>query len=239
MKSESTISCIIVDDEPLAIDILRGYIGQIDHLELMDTCTDAMSAFRALNQHKVDLLFLDIEMPEMSGIDFIRSLSSPPKVIFTTAHREYAIESYDLSAVDYLLKPISFSRFFKAVSKLIDSNSQPVSTEGKRAQHQTGSIYVYADKKNIKLQFDDILYLESLKDYVRIFTVSKSVTTKNAISRLAELLPKSFLRVHRSFIVNTTKITAFTHQDVEIEEKQIPIGASYKKGVIESLKGTN
>lgn len=232
------ISCLIVDDEALAIEVIKGYVSQIPQLELVATCANAMEAFQVLNSEKIDLLFLDIEMPGMNGLEFIKSLSTAPHVILTTAYREYAIESYEIEVVDYLLKPVSFGRFFKAVTKYLKltadhgapSLAPPMSKE-------KGSIYVYADKKNVKVFFEDILYIESIKDYVRIHTPGKKIVSKNTITRYEELLPDSFIRIHRSYIVNTAKITAFTHHDIEIGEKEIPIGTSYKRGVIERLKG--
>ena len=232
------IKCLIVDDEPLAIGVIKAYIEQVPQLQLITTCSDAMKAFQVLNTQDIDLLFLDIEMPEINGIDFIKSLANPPAIILTTAYREYALQSYEIEVVDYLLKPISFSRFFKAINKYLKSkNDNKVSTTPVSESKKQGSLYVYSNKKNIKVYFDDILYVESVKDYVNIHTTGKNIISKNTITKYEELLPDSFIRVHRSFIVNTSKITAFTHHDVEIGEKEIPIGSSYKKGVMEILKG--
>ena len=231
-----TIKCLIVDDEPLAINVLEGYLQQVPQLELVTTCSDAIQAFQQLNQHKIDLIFLDIEMPGINGIDFIKSLAHPPAIILTTAYREYAIESYEIDVVDYLLKPISFSRFFKAVTKFLNTKMDTVSESVSPSISQLGSIYVYSEKKNVKVNFADILYIESLKDYIRIHTREKNIISKDTISRYEALLPDSFLRVHRSFIVNSAKISAFTHHDIEIGEKEIPIGASYKNRVLDWLK---
>jgi len=232
------IKCLIVDDEPLAREVIKEYIDKVPQLELVKVCEGAMQAFQILNQEKIDLLFLDIEMPGMNGIDFIKSLANSPEVILTTAYREYALQSYEVEVLDYLLKPISFSRFFKAINKYLklqgDGSSALSSSAPKKAQ---GSLYVYADKKNVKVYFDEILYIESIKDYIRIHTTRKNIISKNTITRYEELLPPSFIRVHRSYIINTAKITAFTHHDIEIGEQEIPIGSSYKKIVIERLKG--
>ena len=231
------IKCLIVDDEPLAILVIKEFLEKVPQLELVKTCADALQAFQVLSQEKIDLVFLDIEMPNLNGIDFIKSLSNPPAIILTTAYREYAMESYEIEVVDYLLKPISFSRFFKAINKYLKStaiNANIVKTvEQKTIQ---GSIYVYANKKNIKVYLADILYVESLKDYVRIHTSTQKITSKDTISRYEKLLPNSFLRVHRSFIINTQKISAYTQHDIEIGEKEIPIGSSYKNKVMELLK---
>lgn len=232
------IKCLIVDDEPLAIDVIKGYVAQIPQLELLATCSDAMQAFQVLNKEQVDLLFLDIEMPGMTGLEFIKSLSTVPHVILTTAYREYALESYEMEVVDYLLKPISFGRFFKAVSKYLKLTANTSAPQlPTNEPKERGSIYVYADKKNIKVYFEDILYIESIKDYVRIHTKGKNIVSKNTITRYAELLPSSFIRVHRSYIINLAKISAYTHHDIEIGEKEIPIGTSYKRVVMERLKG--
>jgi len=231
------IKCLIVDDEPLAILVIKEYVERVPQLELVKTCTDAIQAFQVLSQEEIDLVFLDIEMPGLNGIDFIKSLSNPPSIILTTAYREYAMESYEIEVVDYLLKPISFSRFFKAINKYLKSTATTVSVEQAVEQKTTqGSIYVYSNKKNIKVYLADILYIESLKDYVRIHTTTQKITSKDTISRYEELLPSSFLRVHRSFIINTQKISAFTQHDIEIGEQEIPIGSSYKKRVLGLLK---
>lgn len=232
-----TIKCLIVDDEPLALNIIKEYIHQVPQLQLVGTSTSAMQAFQILNQQSIDLLFLDIEMPEMNGINFIKSLAHPPAVILTTAYREYAIESYEIEVIDYLLKPISFSRFFKSINRYLKSSGekQSQSTFGE-SQASSGSIYVYSNKKNIKVFFNDILYIESIKDYVRIHTPNNKIISKDTISRYEKLLPNSFLRVHRSFIINSKKISAFTHHDIEIGQKEIPIGSSYKREVLERLK---
>lgn len=231
----TSIKCLIVDDEPLAVDVIKGYVKQVPQLELIDTCTDAMSAFQMLNDQPIDLVFLDIEMPGINGISFIKSLTDPPAVILTTAFREYAFESYEIEVVDYLLKPISFDRFFRAINKHMKSTTNSIEASAS-PKKSGGSIYVYSNKKNLKVYFDEILYVESIKDYITIHTTDGQIVSKNTITSFEELLPSIFLRVHRSFMVNTTKITAYTHQDIEIGEKEIPIGTSYKKTVLEQLK---
>ncbi|MEQ9404356.1 MAG: LytTR family DNA-binding domain-containing protein [Cyclobacteriaceae bacterium] len=231
------IKCLIVDDEPLAIDVIEGYVDQVPQLSLVDTCSDAMSAFQIINEQQIDLIFLDIEMPGINGISFIKSLSNPPAVILTTAFREYAIESYEIEVVDYLLKPISFDRFFKAINKHLKSKTSTTTETPAIPAKAGGSIYVYSNKKNLKVYFDDILYVESIKDYITIHISDAQIISKSTITNYEELLPSSFLRVHRSFIINSAKITAFTHQDIEIGEKEIPIGTSYKRVVLEQLKG--
>lgn len=231
------IRCLIIDDEPLAIEVIKMHLSQLPELELVATFNNPIEAIELLKQDTIDLLFLDIEMPLLSGIDFIKTIPNVPKVIFTTAYRNFAIESYELDVVDYLLKPISFSRFFKAINKYKALLELPISKVSTSEEVVTNDhIYVNVNKKFVKIKFADILYIESIKDYIRIHLPDTNIVTKDAISSFEEKLPSEFLRTHRSFIVNTVKITAFTKVDVEIGEKEIPIGSSYKEGVIRFLK---
>ena len=233
-----TYDCIIVDDEPLAIDVIKKYVERTPQLNLIATCTDAIQAYQLINDRSIDLIFLDIEMPELTGFDLARSLPNHSNVIFTTAHREYAVESYELEVVDYLLKPISFQRYFKSITKFLNQKqpSEQNIVEKEVVKMGRDAIYVYADKKNHKVYLDEILYIESLKDYVRIYMEEGNLVTKSTISHYEDKLPSDFLRVHRSFIINRSKITAYTNQDIEIGKKEIPIGVSYKKSVVEQLK---
>lgn len=234
------VQCIIIDDEPLAIALIEAHIAKFPNLEVVATCNNALEGFEVLKSKQVDLIFLDIQMPLLTGIEFLKSLSNPPKVIFTTAYREYAIESYELEVVDYLLKPISFDRFFKAINKYFKTveikEKKEVVVSGK--EYNTGFMYVNVNKKHHKILFSEILYAESLKDYVQIHTKETSIITKDKISDFEQKLPEHFLRTHRSYIVNTNKITAYTTKDVEIGELEIPIGISYKKQVMQNLKLT-
>lgn len=231
------IRCLIIDDEPLAIEVIEAHLSQLPELELVATCNNPIEAIEMLKNDTIDLIFLDIEMPLLSGIDFIKTIPNVPKVIFTTAYRNYAIESYELDVIDYLLKPISFSRFFKAVNKFKALVELPVSAISTSEEIVANDhIYVNVNKKFIKIKFADILYIESIKDYIRIHLPNNNVVTKDAISSFEEKLPSEFLRTHRSFIVNTIKITAFTKVDIEIGDKEIPIGASYKDNVMRYLK---
>lgn len=230
----ASVRCLIVDDEPLALTLMKAHIEQVPQLELVGTCQNALAAFEILKTEKVDLLFLDIQMPVLTGIEFVKSLQEPPAVIFTTAHREYALEGYELNVVDYLLKPIAFIRFFKAINKYLDSRSQQIPSSPK-TEEPPKYIFVNVNKKNLRLAFADILYVESLKDYLRIVSKSQSVVTKGTISAFEQSLPDHFCRVHRSYIVNLEEITAYTQQDIEIGEKEIPIGLSYKQGLMAKL----
>ena len=231
------IKCLISEDEPLAAALIEAHVKQVPNLEVVAICMNALEGFEILKKQSVDLIFLDIQMPLLTGIEFLKSLSNPPKVIFTTAYREYAIESYELEVVDYLLKPISFDRFFKAINKFFKAieSAAPVKVIID-SQNTSGFVYVNSNKKHHKISFSEILYVESIKDYIRIHLADKRIITKDKISDFEHKLPSSFLRTHRSYIVNTDKITAYTANDVEIGRIEIPIGISYKKGVLEALK---
>ncbi|NMH89080.1 LytR/AlgR family response regulator transcription factor [Flavivirga algicola] len=232
--------CLIIDDEPLACTLIADYISKIPQLEVLAICHNALEAFETLKNKQVDLLFLDIQMPTLTGIDFLKSLSNPPKVIFTTAYREYAIESYELEVLDYLLKPIPFERFFKAVDKYFKSvcsiDAQVFPSKSVLVETFPDYIQINMNKKHHRVLFEDIIYAESLKDYVRVHTQNTSITTKEKISDFENKLPAFFIRTHRSYIVNAKKITAFTSQDVELGDREIPIGISYKQQVFEILK---
>jgi len=234
----NSLKCLIVDDEPLAIKLMQRHVEQMPGLELVSSFQNPLEAYAFLKNETIDLVFLDIQMPVLTGLDFVKSLQNPPAIIFTTAYRNYAVESYELDVVDYLVKPISFNRFFKAVNKFMSQRNTekavtpPIMVDSSSPTH----IYVNANKKHIKINFAEILYVESIKDYVRIHTSNNSIMTKDKISEFEKKLSTDFLRIHRSFIVNTQKITAFTAQDVEIGEREIPIGGSYKEVVYKRLK---
>jgi DNA-binding LytR/AlgR family response regulator len=230
--------CLIVDDEPLAIELVQQHVEQVDRLELIGTCQNALEAFEVLKQHKVDLIFLDIQMPMLTGIEFLKSLQNPPKVIFTTAYREYAVEGYELDIVDYLLKPISFNRFFKAINKYFALvEPAPSATPPPLPDPVADFIYLKSNKRTYKVSMNDILYVESLKDYVKVHLPDSRIVTKDKISDFEQRLPSHFLRVHRSFIVNMRKITAFSSNDIEINGVEVPIGISYKEQVMDHLPG--
>lgn len=240
---------MIVDDEPLALDVLETFVQRLDNLELVCRCHNAMEAYSCLQSEQVDLLFLDIQMPKLTGIDFLKSLAHPPKVIFTTAYRDYAVEGYELNVVDYLLKPIAFERFLKAVSKVSAAESQkavaaaPVAaptTVAATQDYKEAFIYLKADKKMVKVMLSDILYIESLKDYIRVKTETKEIISYQKISFLEEKLPTDkFLRIHRSFIVALDKIQAFSATAVDIGKTEIPIGRFYKNEVLQVLNQNN
>lgn len=237
---KESINCLVVDDEPLAIGLLEKHIQQFSQLNLVASCWNAVQAFEILKTNPVDLVFLDIQMPGLSGIEFVKSLQNPPSIIFTTAFRDYAVESYELNVIDYLLKPITFNRFFKAMNKyfsqfeLAQLSHPPTNKTPK--EEDAEFIYVNVNRKYVKVLFQEILYIESIKDYVSIHMENNTIMTKDKISEFEKKLPTYFLRIHRSYIVNTKKVTAFTQHDIEINQKEIPIGISYKKEVIGYLK---
>lgn len=227
-----TLKCIIVDDEPLAIEILESYIAKIEHLEIAGTFRNAVSAFTFLQTNTVDLIFLDIQMPRLTGIDFLKTLKDPPQVIFTTAFRDYAVDGFELEVVDYLLKPIPFERFLKAVAKVMHTPSTAPLPVVKPEMTTEDFVYFKVDKKMVKTRMSEILYIESIKDYVKVKTVEKDIITQQKISYLEESLPKElFLRVHRSFIVNVSKVDAYSATDIELGKHQVPIGRNYKNDV--------
>ena len=230
-------SCIIVEDEPIAAEVLEDYIKQVPFLELKAICSDAIYAMETLQHKKIDLIFLDIHLPKLKGLDFIKTLKNPPLIIITSAYQEYALQGYELNVIDYLLKPIEFNRFLMAVNKLIQQNNTEPSIVLSDAGNIRQYLFFNVSKKKIKVYLDEILYIESLKEYIRITTKEKSILTKFQLGQIEELLAKNnFLRVHRSFIVAKNKIDAFTATDIEIDKKQIPIGRSYKALVIGMLE---
>jgi DNA-binding LytR/AlgR family response regulator len=230
-------SCIIVEDEPLAAEVLTDYVKQVPFLVMKAVCVDAIYAMEMLQTEKIDLIFLDIHLPKLKGFEFLESLKSPPRVIITSAYKEYALQAFELNVIDYLLKPIRFSRFLKAVNKLRQEQETGLSVSAPAAPHERNYFFFNVGKKKVKVFLDEILYIESLREYVRITTREKGILTKFQLSEIEELLSRNnFLRVHRSFIVSKDKISAFTATDVEINNKSIPIGRSYKELVIAVLE---
>lgn len=238
---KSLIKCLVVDDEPLAIELLEKHIEQFPNLELVRSCWNAFDAFEVLKSEPIDLIFLDIQMPGLTGLELVKSLKNPPGIIFTTAFRQYAADSYELDVIDYLIKPITIQRFLKSVNRYMSRQNQPLHFEepNQGVPAEPDYVYLSANRKYVKVVFEDIIYIESLKDYVCIHLSDQEISTKDKISDFELKLPDHFLRIHRSFIVNTRKITAFTAQDIEIGQQEIPIGISYKKEVINQLSRTH
>lgn len=232
------VQCLIIDDEPIAREILENHLQKIEAINVVATCKNAIEAFNEINTNQIDLLFLDINMPEISGLSFAKSINKNIKVIFTTAYREYAIDGFNLQAVDYLLKPISFERLLQAVNKYLGENI-PVDLEVKfeGQEEKNDFIFVRSDRKMIKINFSDIKYIESLSDYVKIHLEDKMVVTRETISNVEAKLPqKDFIRIHRSYIVAIAKIDSFTNEFIEVGKKAIPISRSYKKEVLQRLE---
>ncbi|HEY0611716.1 MAG TPA: LytTR family DNA-binding domain-containing protein [Chitinophaga sp.] len=230
-------SCIIVEDEPLAAEVLEDYIKQVPFLQLKGICSDAIYAMDMLQKEKIDLIFLDIHLPKLKGFDFVKALKNPPQVIITSAYQEYALQGYELNVVDYLLKPIEFSRFLMAVNKLKQAAALPSPAVTMPSRPERLHLFFNVSKKKVRVYLDEILYIESMKEYIRIVTRDKTILTKFQIGQIEELLARNnFLRVHRSFIVAKDKIEAFTATDVEVNGKAIPIGRSYKELVVSVLE---
>lgn len=229
--------CIIVDDEELARELIATHLSQLDDFELVISCESAVEAHQVLQNEKIDLLFLDIEMPVLKGTDFYKNLITKPKVIFTTAFRDYALDGFNLSAVDFLLKPIVFTRFMAAIEKFRDSvnRKHQESTQRKEIDH----IYVQSNKKNIKIELKEISFIESLKDYIKIHLQNEEIMIKHRLGAFEDRLDDRFLRVHRSFIVNINSVTAYTKNDIEIGNIEIPIGDLYKKRMIKKFNIPN
>lgn len=233
------MNCLIIDDEPMAIKVIESHISNFDDLKVIGTCQSALEALPILQKEKVDILFLDIEMPKINGLSFLKSLKNPPLVLLTTAHRDYALEGFDLDIVDYLLKPISLDRFMKAISKIYrlknpsqDHKNKESIPEAKPLNH----IYVKSDRENVKINLAEIQYIESLKNHIKISTAKGAHITLVSISETAKKLPSSnFVRIHRSYIINLNHVDSFTNSYVSIQRKSIPIGNVYKTRVLELL----
>jgi two-component system LytT family response regulator len=235
------MKCVIIDDEPLAVDLLVEFVGRVDSLELVTTFTNAIDAISIINQSEIDLIFLDIEMPHFSGIDFINAIEKKPLIIFTTAYSNYAVEGFNLGAVDYLVKPIPFNRFLKAVMraqqifvpKRIPTPNQTVNAP--EIEHDF--MFVRAEYENVKINFSDILFIEGLKDYVKIYTTdSKYTLTLISLIKLENLLSsKGFARIHRSYIINIKHVKSIQKNKVLITDKRLPISESYKTSFFEKI----
>ena len=223
--------CIIIDDEPIAIRVIKNHLAAFSHFEVLAECNNGLEAMPILQKEKVDLLFCDIQMPQITGVDFVRSLSHPPKVIFTTAYRDYAVDAFELNVVDYLLKPISFERFTKAINHFLEQQRHNETTPSNDGIENKSRDYIFlkADKKHYKINLSDILYFESLGDYVIAFTTNNKIITKERISHLAEELPQDqFIQIHRSYIVSIDKIESVGPGFIEIKKKKLPVGRNYK-----------
>jgi len=222
--------CLIVDDEPQARIVLKRHIAQLDMLCLAGECAHALAAYEFLQAHPVDLLFLDIKMPRLNGLDFLRSLDRRPVVILTTAYRDFAFEGFQLDVADYLLKPVSFKRFLKSLQKALKFPAHILPSQTERPIEEKPFMYFRVNRQMVKVYFKDIHYCESLKDYIRIVTSGDRLITKMAISKLEKMLPPNrFVRIHRSFIINTEHIESFSANKVDIMDQSLTVGRSYKE----------
>ncbi|CAL2102690.1 Chemotaxis protein CheY [Tenacibaculum sp. 190130A14a] len=230
----SILNCIIVDDEPVAREILATYVEKTPNLHLIASYQNALEVIQTTHDENIDIYFLDINMPEITGLSLAKILGNASHIIFTTAYREYAVDGFDLQATDYLLKPISFDRFLQAIQKI--TIQQKSSTTTHQETNTSNFMFVRADRKMIKVDFKDIFYVESLGDYVKIVTQKETITSRDTISNLEEKLNSDFfLRTHRSFIVNMHQIHSYTNEFIEIENKAIPISRTYKDVVLQKL----
>ncbi len=225
------ISCLITDDEPIALDILEEYIGMFPQLKLVGRCQRALKAFDVMQREPVDLLFLDIKMPGLNGLDFLRSLKHPPLVVLTTAYAEHALEGYELDVVDYLLKPIPLERFVQAVDKV---QQRLVARDPSKFQPKD-HLFLKVEHRLVKVRFDEILYVEGLKDYVKVICKDRRVLSLMSMKKLLAQLPDQFVRVHRSYILSLDQIEEIEGQAFKVGEKSIPIGMSYREEVKEVL----
>lgn len=226
------LNCLIVEDEPLARNLLTEYVQKISYLNLVEACSSPLAALEILRKESIDVLFLDIQMPEITGISLLKTLQKKPFVILTTAYPQYALEGYELDVVDYLLKPITFERFLKAVDKVSDRKSAPVteSSVAVELEDKAPFVFVKDGTKLVKIRLDDILYVEGLKDYVTIHTKEKKVVTLQRLKTLEDLLPSSkFIRIHHSYIVSIAAIDVIHKGEVQIGSALIPISDSYRK----------
>ncbi|UZD22787.1 LytTR family DNA-binding domain-containing protein [Algoriphagus halophytocola] len=228
------MNCLIVDDEPIAQNILKEFISKVDYLHLTACCSNASEAFNSIQKEDIDLVFLDINMPGIDGISFAKIIPKKVQVIFTTAYREYALEGFELEATDYLLKPIPFERFLKAVSKTKQSIAQ---NEKPNVSEKPEFLFVRQDRKMEKIAFDEILYVESYSDYLKIHLKTQTILARESLSNFAEKLPENqFIRIHRSFIANLSAITSYTHEFVEVNGNALTISRSFKEDVLKRLQ---
>ncbi len=238
--------CILVDDEPLALDVLSSYLEKVEGVQLVARCTNPLEAIRILSEEAIDLVFLDIEMPNLSGIDLVKSLDRLPQFIFTTAYPQYALEGFDLNATDYLVKPVPFPRFLKAIARAKEKHEagqKPIELKSNATlavpqENLPDFIFVKSEYENIKINTADIKYLQGLKDYIKIYTNQgdKAILTLSSFKELLDKLPKNhFLRVHRSYVVNINAIRAVQKSKILIGDIRIPIGETYKEEVLKQL----
>lgn len=234
------IKCIIIDDEPLAIKVIENHLSDFQNMELIATFNTAIAALPTIEENEIDVIFLDINMPKMSGLDFLRSLPTKPHIVITTAYREYAVESFDLDVLDYLVKPIPFGRFLKAINKITNRIGLEKEKANEVSFQEEPYIFLKVDKKLMKIKLNDILYIESLKDYIKVITVAGDYLVHKSMTSISEELPQeNFLRIHRSFAIAINKITSIEGNSVEIANRRIPIGRNYLQFAKQKILNTN
>ena len=233
------IKCVIIDDEPLAINVIEDHLKNFDHIEVVETFNNPLKAYGILEREKIDVIFLDINMPQMTGFSFIENLNHKPLIVITTAYREYAVKSFELNVLDYLVKPIPFNRFLKTINKVYQQ-VYVSSASGDANLQQEPHIFLKVNKKLVKINLNDILYIESLKDYIKVITKIGDYVVHKSLSAITEELPQSnFIRVHRSYTISINKIEAIEGNTVEIASRKIPIGRNYLKITKERILNTN
>lgn len=243
MKEEVKLTCLIIEDEPIAAEVLEDYVRQVPFLDLKGICTDAIFALERLQETSIDVIFLDIHLPKLKGLDFLKILKQPPQTILTTAYHQYALDAFEADVVDYLMKPIEFSRFMKAVNKLERKNPGSVPSPSPSLEIGTPAAqkpfrFFNVNKKMVRVYFDEVRYIESLKDYSRIWTGAHSFVTRGQIGEMESIFkPHGFLRIHRSYVVALHQINAYSATSVEIDGKALPIGRNYKELVARALEG--
>jgi DNA-binding LytR/AlgR family response regulator len=227
--------CLIVDDEPLAIDVIENYLQRFENVETR-RCENALDAFRLLKEEKFDLIFLDIEMPLLTGLDFLGTLKDPPPVIITTAYRDYAVEGFEFEALDYLIKPISFPRFVKAFERALKINAGGNNALNDNQREENEYLFLKVDRKFVKILISDILHIESLKDYIRVTTKSSSLISYQSLTSITEKLPADkFIRIHRSFTISIDKVNSIEGNCVEIDGKLLPISREHRQEVLKKI----
>lgn len=232
---EINLHCLIVDDEPLAIDVIENYLQRLQ-VSSIQRCGNAMDAFQLLQQRAFDLVFLDIEMPLLSGLDLLKTISDPPTIIITTAYRDYAVEGFEFEVLDYLVKPISFPRFMKAMERVLKNNKPPLTEQP--AANDNDFLFLKVDRRFVKINIGDILYIESLKDYIRVKTAQESWVCYQTLTSITEKLPKEkFMRVHRSFTIALDKVTVVNTDAVEIQGTPIPISREHRQEAFRRIRG--
>lgn len=230
------IRCLVIDDEPYARELLRDFIGKVPGLILEGMFANALGALPVLSKKNIDVIFLDIQMPDISGIDFLKTLDNPPSIIFTTAFAEYALEGFELDAVDYLMKPFDFNRFLKAVNKVLQRSEKQMPVVNQERSVQPGFMFIKDGTKLVKVDYDSILFIKGSREYVTIYTKDKKIMSLQTLRQLEVELPEQFIRVHNSFIIYLPAVVSISRNELEIQGEIIPIGITYRKSLMDRVK---